>query len=69
MTIQEMVARIKERNENNPEFQKRIADFKAKAEAEKTAREQQQAQARAKFAEMIAKIKAAKVEQTKAIDK
>ena len=68
MTIQEMIAQIKERNEKNPEFQKRIADLKAKAEAEKAAREKQQAQARAKFAEMIAKAKAA-VEQTKTINK
>jgi hypothetical protein len=68
MTIQEMMARIKERNENNPEFQKRIADFKAKVEAEKAAREKQQAQARIKFAEMIAKAKAA-AEQNKTVNK
>ena len=68
MTIQETIAQIKERNENNSEFQKRIADFKARVKAEKAAREKQQAQARAKFAEMIAKAKAA-AEQNQTVNK
>ena len=65
-TIQEMVAQMKERKESNtnlPEFQKFVADLKAKAEADNAAKEAARAEARAKFADMIAKAKAKAEEQ------
>ena len=55
MTIKEIV----EKRNQNHNFPKTIADLKAKAEAEKAAKEA----AKARFLELIAKARAAKAEK------
>lgn len=52
-TIQEMVAKFRERIESDPKFNERLSELKAKAEAEQKAKEEAQAAAKARFAELF----------------
>lgn len=65
ITIQESIAKFRERIERDPKFNEKLAELKAKAEAEQKAKEEAKIQAQAKFAEMIAKAQV-KIEAAKA---
>lgn len=62
ITIKEMMKKSDKTVESKKDFYKIIEELKAKAKIKQTEKETKQAQTRAKFAEMIAKAKAAKVE-------